>query len=416
MIIDPISIISLVLSILIVGCFFLLLIMQINKFSNQKVENPFFIVAIIAGSIAIISYIFDTILWISKPDVTTRINLQSYTFFFFTISFYAWYKHYQKILLVLPSSENLNYNNILKKFRLRTNLMNSISTFDILIFIGLAVDVLYYVFYILGINLMFGFFWDLLHLNNTDGRMVTIFSHIAFLSGFIFFYVAYIIISNNLIELNKVLIYELFAIIILGFSNLFLFFNDIFVTFSLYSYDIGNLIVSIGLLTFFISLIMLLSNFIILNPSHIQNPSILKDIAHLINKIEDPVFTKQILNSDDGLHSIESNQQKIINNLQIPQKLNGTCIIILIYLMKNNNHTTLLAKDLEIDLNLNKSTISYNLKILERNDFIIRNSPISKNLLQYQDDNLDQRQKYISISDNGKKFLIMLNQYLSSIF
>ncbi len=414
MVIDPISIITLVLSILIVGSFFLLLIMQINNFSNHKIENHYFIIALLTGSIAIICYIFDTILWISKPNPTVRINLQSYTFFFFTISFYFWYKHYQKIISI-PGSENHFITVLKSKLKFQTNLANSISTFDILIFIGLFIDVLYYLLYLLRINFIFGFFWNLLHLKNVDGRMVTVFSHIAFLSGLIFFYVAYIIVSNNLIELNKVLIYELFAIIIIGFSNLFLFFNDIFVTFSVYSYDIGNLIVSIGLLTFFISLIMFLSNFIILNPSHVQNPSIMKDIAQLITNIDDPVFSVPTQNSEEKLNLHEDNQEQLIDNLIIPQKLNGTCIIILIYLMKKNKLSTLLAKDLESDLNLNKSTISYNLKLLEKNDFITRLSPISKGILQYQDENLDQRQKFVSISENGKKFLIQLNRYLSSL-
>ena len=71
------------------------------------------------------------------------------------------------------------------------------------------------------------------------------------MSGIIFLYITYIIVKNNLVELGKVLIYELIAIITLGFSNVILFINDLLYTYSYYSDETSALIVNIGLLITF---------------------------------------------------------------------------------------------------------------------------------------------------------------------
>ena len=71
---------------------------------------------------------------------------------------------------------------------------------------------------------------------------------------------------------------------------------------------------------------------------------------------------------------------------------------------------------MEENLKLNKSTISYNLKILENNEFINRISPIEKEMIVKSDLEVDQRQKFISINENGRNFLLSLQQYLNSIF
>ena len=414
--IDPISAISLVLSILIVGCFFLLLIMQVNSFANKKIENPFFIIALIAGSIGITSYTFAVILDATNPNVELTNNLHSYLFFFFTLCFYFWYKHYEKIITLQDRSITTRFN-FLKKLDFKW--LDPITTLDILFYIGLTIDLIYYVLYLFHLNLMvFGFIWHFLGVGNTDGRMVTVFSLIAFLSGLTFFYITYIIITNNLVELSKVPIFEVLAIIALGFSNAFLLINDIFVTFGLYPLDLSYLIVGIGLLIVFLSLIMLLINYILLNPSHVTSPSLFKDIVQLINAIDDPVFetsSKYQFKTEESTFPVPT-IYKSFEKLSIPQKLNVTYIIILIYLMKNYNISAILAKDLEANLNLNKSTISYNLKILENNEFINRISPIEKEMIVKSDLEVDQRQKFISINENGRNFLLSLQQYLNSIF
>ena len=84
--------------------------------------------------------------------------------------------------------------------------------------------------------------------------------------------------------------------------------------------------------------------------------------------------------------------------------------------MKHIKSANILAKDLEIQLKLNKSTISYNLKILERSEFINRKTPIEQGSRSSFDEELDQRQKFISINDNGKNFLIALHNYLANVF
>lgn len=418
--IDPISAISLVLSILIVGCFFLLLIMQVNSLANKKIENFFFIIALIAGTIGITSYTFAVILNVSvtNQNVDEVINnLHSYLFFFFTICFYFWYKHYEKIITLHDYSPLKKYD-IFTRFDI-VSWLDPITKIDLLFFIGLGIDVIYYSLYLVHLNLIvFGFIWNALGIGNTDGRMPTVFSIIAFLSGLTFFYITYIIITNNLVELNKVPIFELLAIIALGFSNVFLLINDILVTFGFYPLALSYFIVGIGLLIVFLSLIMLLINYILLNPSHVTSPSLFKDIVQLINTIDDPVFESAIKSQFKSGQSIlpTPGVTKSFDRLYIPQKLNGTCIIILIYLMKNYKLSTILAKDLEENLKLNKSTISYNLKILENNEFINRISPIKMGMTVKSDAEIDQRQKFISINDNGKNFLLSLQQYLNSIF
>ena len=410
--IDPITALSLVLSILIVGCFFLLLIMQIDQFANRKIENLFFIIALVAGTVGITSYIFEIILAITSPNDYITINLHSYLFFFFTVCFYFWYKHYQKIIIFKERPSRFDF---LKRLNVIPHWLEPISTIDVLFFIGFFIDIFYYLCFLLNIQGIFNFFWDMVHLSNNQGRTVAILSHIAFMGGWVFFYITYIIIVNNLVELNKVTLYELLAIISLGFSNVFLFINDLFLTFSVYHGDVGNLIVGLGLLVVFISLIMLLVNFIVLNPSHVQSPSLYKDIAELIRTIDAPGFTNSEFISKN-IASQQLNSIAELESLNIPQKLNGTCIFILIYLMKNLKLKNLLAKDLEADLKLNKSTISYNLKILEKNEFVNRTTPIELKATNRMDDELDQRQKIISITEAGKDFLISLHQYLGNIF
>lgn len=414
--IDPILASSLVLSILIVGSFFLLLIMQVNSYANKKMENPFFIIAVVSGSIGITAYIFAVIISFNNSSNVELINnLHSYLFFFFTICFYFWYKHYQKII-TLNEKSTLKQLDFLKELNFIPNWMYPVTLIDILFVLGLGIDIGYYILYLLHLNLIvFGIIWNLLKISNTDGRMVTVFSVIAFLSGLIFFYISYIIINNNLIELNKVPIFELLSILSLGFSNVFLFINDIFITFSVYPLEINNLVVGIGLLIIFFSLIMLLANYILLNPSHVSSPSLYRDITNLMNTINDPNFSLKtsIQSIPTSNNPLQANS--LMGKLKIPQKLNGTCIIILIYLMKNNELSSILAKDLEVNLNLNKSTISYNLKILENNDFINRFNPI-EGISKGFDEEIDQRRKLIKINDNGKNFLILLHQYLNTIF
>lgn len=412
--IDVIPALSLLFSILILACFFLLLIIQINSYNSKKIENQFFIIAIVAGTIAIISYIFDTVLWIKQPNFETRRTLDSILFFFFTICFYFWYKHYSEIIF-LKGKEKRKYN-YLQLLQPYLNWLEPIDLIDILFFIGIIADIVVYFGYYFNLDSLFNPLWYLFALDNVHDRYVTFLSHIAFLSGLVFFYISFIIVANNLIELNKVSILELFAIVPLGFSNFFLFFNDVFVTYGIYSPDLALFLVNIGLLIIFISLIILLVNYIVVNPSHIQSPSLYKDIVELFKTIDDPSFQKEKILEVSAKPDFPIEAQKSLN-LEIPHKLNGTCIIILIYLMKNSKLNTL-AKDLEVDLSLNKSTISYNLKILEKNEFISRSSPLElkgKSIFS-SDKELDQRQKFISINENGKEFLVMLHDYLGSIF
>jgi DNA-binding MarR family transcriptional regulator len=399
---------SLVFSILIVGNFFLLLIIQINSLNNKKLENNFFIIALISGSIAIISYIFDTILWITKPNPYLRINLYLSLFFFFTVCFYFWYKHYTKIISMTESFV-LNFQ-ILNKTSI-TSWLNPISKIDLLFFIGFLLDFIYYFTYFFRIDYIFDIFWNLLGINNEIGRVVTVFSHIAFLSGCVFFYISYIIIKNNLIELKKVPLFEVISIIFIGFANIFLFINDFLLTMRLYDDEIGTFLVNVGLLIIFISLIMLLVNYVYLNPSHVQSPSILKEIAEMLKTID-----KSSLDNNVEKIKTPKSQTRTIEALDIPQKLNGTCIIILIYLLKNSE-SNMTAKDLEINLKLNKSTISYNLKLLENFMYITRINAIELFINdQNRNEEFDQRQKFILINENGRKFLATIHNYLDTIF
>ena len=419
--IDTLSIIGLVLSFLIVACFFLLIIIQINSYNNSKVENLSFILALIAGLIAISTWIFDLIIWdnnscnisLTNQCIITRSNLNGLLFFFFTISFYFWFKHYQKIILFNSKKYSLQFN-FLKRFSFISNVQYSISFIDILFFIGIFLNTIVYLGYFFGLGGIFNIFWQLVDLPNNAGRFVTFLSLIGILSGGIFLYITYIIIKNNLIELGKVTIFELFSITVLGFTSVILLINDILITYNFYGGDLNTLIVNIGLFTIFISLIILLVDYILLQPTHIQSPSLYKDIAELIKtiKIENVVVPK----SEIEIPKIQILSEDI-SKLEIPHKLNGTGIIILIYLMKNEKVKNLLAKDLETDLKLNKSTIYYNLKILENNSFITRKTPIEISINENSsEDELDQRQKRILINENGKKFLIELQKYLNSIF
>jgi DNA-binding MarR family transcriptional regulator len=100
------------------------------------------------------------------------------------------------------------------------------------------------------------------------------------------------------------------------------------------------------------------------------------------------------------------NQGVIDTTVVVPKKLSSTSIVVLLYLLKMPVDGTF-AKSIESDLQLNKATVSYNIKILEEN------SLIERDITTVQE---DQRFKKIKINKNGLNFLFTFYQQLSSYF
>lgn len=401
---------------MLISAFYLLLLMQIYNSKTQKLDNNSFMIGLLSGGIAFILYLFDLINKLSTNNELLTIHLESLMFISFSLCFYFWYRHYFSIVSLFYDKEESK--SLLLNFKLTNKIFKPLSALDIFLISGILISVFSYILLFLNILTLFDFFWEILGIPGGGGlgRAVTITSHITFLSGaVVFLYITIIIISNNLLDFGKLKVYELMPILLLSFINIFLFINDLFITFDFYtgSGEISEIFIIIGLILFFISMLVLIIDYIIVNPFHLQSPSIYKQIK----------LNLDLLNEEDGLlvsitdFEDSYNIQDLNKKLDYIQKMNGTSILILLYILRNDN---VIAKDIEDEFNIKKSTLSYNIRILETEKFIERTSRMEKRLQEGgdidTDDDLDQRQKIIFINEKGRKFLESLHYSLKGIF
>ncbi|MHA1984312.1 MAG: hypothetical protein ACW967_08145 [Candidatus Hodarchaeales archaeon] len=234
------------------------------------------------------------------------------------------------------------------------------------------------------------------------GRIVTYLTHIGFFIGILAYgLILFNSIKFNLLEMKKISLVELIVIILLFITNLLLFINDVLLTLNLYG-SLGPVIAApiVTGLTFllFLGLIFLIINYMVFNPGHLLSPSINREFYDKLNNLldsENKVLDKETSELDKA----------DVNNFDL-KKLNSTSIELLIYLLRHSDDGTY-ARSIETDLQLNKATVSYNLRILEENSFIDRFESLKEG---------DMRFKKIKINDNGSKFLMMFHSKLSNYF
>ncbi|MHA1992543.1 MAG: hypothetical protein ACW981_02790 [Candidatus Hodarchaeales archaeon] len=389
---DLIIFFDILLKILLIVVFSILLVFQVIQAQEKKLQNYYFTLAIIFGLLATPPYLLDPILWEVIVDVATRdsirIFLQSTSVTLYAVFFYFWYKHYEAIYSLEP----------MKEFKWQNY---------VLVFLTVAN---------LGIYLMhfLGFFpWDLLQdlydrglmplfLIGGGGRIVTYLTHISFFIGILSYgLILYNSIKFKLIELNKISLVELIAIILLFITNVLLFVNDVFLTLEIYG-SLGSVIgtpILTGLtFLFFVGLILLIVNYMIFNPGHLLSPSMNREFYYKLNNL---------LGSEN---KVLENKKPVADEPEINtfdlKKLNSTSIELLIYLLKHSDEGTY-ARSIETDLQLNKATVSYNLRILEENSLIDRFESLQEN---------DMRFKKIKINEDGLKFLMTFHSNLSNYF
>ena len=117
----------------------------------------------------------------------------------------------------------------------------------------------------------------------------------------------------------------------------------------------------------------------------------------------------------DEQETHQISESDIDSTFELMQKLNGTSILILMYIIRNKD---VIAKDIGLEFSIKKSTVSYNLKMLESNKLIERTSKMEKALAENPDelDDFDHRQKIITINEDGIRFLELLNYNLKGMF
>ncbi|MFX0114535.1 MAG: MarR family transcriptional regulator [Candidatus Hodarchaeota archaeon] len=331
------------------GCFLILFISQLFQMTKRPTNPKFLLIAMGMGVIAFILLFIEAILWEMDPiDENRAIN---YIFAFIFLQFYAyfWYLHYESIVnVILP----------------RNRILMSL---PILLLNGTAACL-----HFLGINL--------------GGAQLV--ARIALLTWLLLCgLIIAVILTNDLLELKKIPPSELGAIVIQSAGAAFLLIETFFSTVGAYDKSASSLLVTLGICVFFIGIFSLLATYLLLNPSHIQFPSLQHDYYSKMQGAFVDQKAKIAAQIDEFVATTATEL--------VPKKLPSTAIFILIYILNSEDFTSY-AKSIETDLNLGKSTVSYNLNLLEKEGLIVRR------IVSLQD---DQRVKAVKVVEKGIMFL-----------
>ncbi|MHA2497425.1 MAG: MarR family transcriptional regulator [Candidatus Hodarchaeales archaeon] len=377
---DILFFIDLGIKILLLTVFFNLFIIQLYQMKNRPMQSKFFTISMLMGTIGFVILVIDTILWEVNPIKENRIAFHVIIFVLLQVYAYFWYLHYEAIISVaIPKIRN----------------------FPLLFLAALSIiiTVLYFIGVNLGLSRPLSDLWSYLGISTHPGRVVTIVSHIAFLVWVSVCTIAlYIIITSNLIELRKISTFELISIAIQLITTSFLLLEDLFITFSVYDRDMSNMLITIGLLVLFLGLLSLLLNYLLFDPPHVQSPSIQLEYYEKLQNI----FSGQAA----GTNNERSDSISASAPALAPKKLPSTALFILIHILNSNNSTSY-ARAIEENLNLSKSTVSYNLNLLE-NEYLIERK--MENLQE------DQRFKVVILRNKGMEYLLSVYLQLEKHF
>ncbi|MFW9914522.1 MAG: hypothetical protein ACFFGZ_02830 [Candidatus Thorarchaeota archaeon] len=340
--------------------FSFLFIIQLQQIQKKAINTRFFLVAMLMGSVAFGILLLDTILWEIDPSEENRIAFILLVIIFLQLFAIFWYGHYESMV-----------NVVLPKMQVLAPLT--------LVILNLG---------ILG-----------LHLLESDFESVTLAMQIAFLTWIpICSVIIAIIMRNDLIELKRIPMIEVVAIGIQLGSAAVLLAEGLLYALGLYDKDISSLLTLLGLLIFFVGLLILLINYLFLNPPHVQLPS-----------LQHEYFTKMRAAFADQKGKIGAQIDDFISTSVtelVPKKLPSTAIFILIQILNSEDFTSY-AKSIEENINLSKSTVSYNLALLEKEGLIERKT------ISLQD---DQRVKAVTICEKGFDYLFSFYLQLEGHF
>ncbi|MFQ5980983.1 MAG: hypothetical protein ACE5OZ_22820 [Candidatus Heimdallarchaeota archaeon] len=328
---------------------FLLFIIQFQQIQKKAIDTRFFLLAMLMGSIAFTILLVDTVLWEIDPVDANRIFYLILVFLFLQLFAYFWYLHYESIIsAVLPKSQIL-------------------PPLSLIILNGVIVGL-----FVIGVNI----------------NAATLVPQITFLAWLpLGGLIVVIIVRNDLIELKRIPAIELGAVVIQMGAAAFLLVVSVVRSLGVLEKDASSFLTAVGLIAFFLGLLVLLLNYLLVNPPHVQLPS-----------LQHELFAKMQLAFADQKEHIDSQIDDFVSTSAtelIPKKLPSTAIFILIHILNATDFTSH-AKSIETTLNLNKSTVSYNLALLEKEALIERK-------IERLDD--DQRIKAAKISSPGLDFL-----------
>lgn len=387
--------------------FLIMLIIHIYQARKIRLQNYYFLLAMLFGTLAFILLALEFI--IENADWTTdgifRVQLiifsLSTAFVLATYFFYFWYRHYEAIVNIKPKKP-LNIILII--------LLIISSSFYIIYLLGFYPDLAILIVNAIPDLSVQKFFTNSITVITPElyyailGRIVTVSSNILFPFGIIVTsYVVYLFVKTNLKETNKSSNIEFLSIILFLSSLILYFLNNFGTSFSLFTEP--DWVLPLNNSIFLTGMTIVIVQYIVKSPPHILNPSL--QLGYF-KQLKDIFTNKDISTDKSNSVSSENNDIYSLTSIRAGEKrrLTAIAIEVLLYLLAKHGEDTY-AKEIENDLQLKKATVSYNLHILEEHNLINRDESILQK---------DQRLKSIKISPTGISVLLNIYQSLINIF
>ncbi|MHA2233094.1 MAG: hypothetical protein ACXAB4_11480 [Candidatus Hodarchaeales archaeon] len=362
------------IKLVLVAVFFILFAHQIYQLKDKPLETRFFAIALLTGSLGAVILLIDTVLWEFNSHEETRIIFQIFALMFLQLFACFLFLHYDSVIdVTIPRWRQ--------------------SMFFSLVILNSVLAGLYFLESSFGVLSFLPDVWSFLGVSGNQGRIVIVISQITFLTWVpVLGLVLSIMLRNNLVELKKIDAIELIAIVIQFLAATFLVVGELFMTLEMEEESLDSPVIAAGIAVFSIGVIILFLNYLLLKPVHIQSPSIQHEHYQKLQVAF--MEKKETLRSQ-----IEEFTVVPVAEL-MPKKLPSTALFILIHILDSESSTSY-AKSIEAELGLGKSTVSYNLNLLEHESLI-------KRKIQLLED--DHRLKAIEISTKGFEYLF--NVYL----
>ncbi|MFX0117459.1 MAG: hypothetical protein ACFFB3_23130 [Candidatus Hodarchaeota archaeon] len=370
-------IIDVAMKLLLAAVFFVLLVIQVYQMREKPLKINFFPIAILMGCIAFAILLIETILWELNPIKENRTAFHIFALILLQLYAYFWYLHYESnINFAVPKWGNV--------------------TFLSLITLNLLIASLYFIENSYGILPAFSELWSFLGVSDDQGRIVTVLGQ---LTIFTWAPVCAVVLNriyhNDLVELKKIAPAEFLSITIQLIAATMVLLGNLLVTLKIDDDVISSLLIISGILLAFIGVLSLNLSYLLLKPPHIQSLSI-QHIQSPLNQHDH--YEKLLSDFADKKRELETQIEDYgsgpVTEL-MPKKLPSTALFILIHIL-NSEGSSSYAKSIEADLGLGKSTVSYNLSLLEEESLVERKTELLGD---------DHRLKAITISKKGFEYL-----------
>ncbi|MHA2271697.1 MAG: hypothetical protein ACXACI_07530 [Candidatus Hodarchaeales archaeon] len=374
---DILFIVDAAMKLLLGAAFFVLFTIQVYPMRERPLKTNFFPIAMLAGCIASAILLIETILWELNPIEENRTAFHLFALIFLQLYAYFWYLHYESnINFAVPKWGNV--------------------TFLSLITLNLMIASLYFVETSFEILPASSEFWSFLGVSGDQGRIVTI---IGQLTIFTWVPICGVVLNrvyrNNLVELKKITPAEFLSIMIQLIAATMVLLGNLLVALRIDDDVVSSLLIIPGILLLFIGVLSLNLSYLLFKPPHIQSPPIPPIQPSPIRPDHYEKLLSAFADKKGKLKAqIEEYASAPVTDL-MPKKLPSTALFILIHIL-NSEGSSSYAKSIEADLGLGKSTVSYNLSLLEEESLVERKTELLGD---------DHRLKAITISKKGFEYL-----------